>query len=165
MSKETVRVVVTGTEWMGSGIGSIESAIDELFRNAADEIMLSVYTIGTGTDLVFRWIEGALARGVQVRLIINSLHKQPADVIARLHEIAAKYPHFHLYDFRGDSESALHAKTAVADRRVALVGSSNMSRRGLLANHELALYLQGPTAAIVAQALDALIGGSSVERA
>ena len=164
MSEETVRVVVTGTDWMGSGIGSIESAIDELFRNAADEIMLSVYTIGTGADLVFRWLEGALARGVQVRLIINSLHKQPADVIARLLETAGRYPHFHLHDYRGDFESALHAKTAVADRKVALVGSSNMSRRGLLANHELALYLQGPTAAIVAQALDALIGGPSVER-
>ena len=119
---------------MGAGIGSIESAIDELFRNATDEIILSVYTIGSGADLVFRWLEGALDRGVQVSLVINSLEDQPQDVVGRLRLIGKSYSHFHLYDFRGEAGSALHAKVIVADHRFALIGSSNMSRRGLLAN-------------------------------
>ena len=158
------RVVVTGTTWMGAGIGSIESAIDELFRTATDEIILSVYTIGSGADLVFRWLEGALDRGVQVSLVINSLEGQPRDVVRSLRLIGESYHHFHLLDFRGDAGSALHAKAIVADHRLALIGSSNMSRRGLLANHELALFVDGPAAAAAGRAMDALIDSPLVSR-
>ena len=158
------RVVVTGTSWMGAGIGSIESAIDDLFRTATDEIILSVYTIGSGTDLLFRWLEGALTRGVQVSLIINALEDQPADVVRRLRDMKDRYRHFHLYDFLGEAGSSLHAKAIVADHRVALIGSSNMSRRGLLANHELALLVEGEAAATAGQAMHALLGSPLVSR-
>ena len=158
------RVVVTGTSWMGAGIGSIESAIEDLFRTATDEIILSVYTIGSGTDLVFRWLEGALTRGVQVSLVINALEGQPADVVRRLRDIDGKYQHFHLYNFLGEAGSSLHAKAIVVDHRAALIGSSNMSRRGLLANHELALLVDGEPAATAGRAMDALIESPLVSR-
>ena len=149
---------------MGAGIGSIESAIDDIFRTATDEITLSVYTIGTGSDLLFQWLERALERGVQVSLIINSLEDQPPDVVKSLRSINDKYHHFHLYDFQGEPGSALHAKAIVADHRLALIGSSNMSRRGLLANHELALLVEGPVAATAGRAMDALIDSPLVSR-
>ena len=158
------RVVVTGTSWMGAGIGSIESAIDDLFRTASDEIILSVYTIGSGTDRLFRWLEGALNRGVQVSLVINALGGQPADVVTQLRDTNERFQHFHLYDFRGESGSSLHAKVIVADHRAALIGSSNMSRRGLLANHELAMLVDGEPAAVAGQALDALMQSPHVSR-
>lgn len=164
MDGKMVRVVVTGMTWMGAGIGSIESAIDELFRIATDEIILSVYTIGSGADLVFRWLEGALIRGVQVSIVINDLMQQPPDVSGRLSQFNDSYPHFRLYDFRGGHGSALHAKAIVADHRLALVGSSNMSRRGLLANHELALLLDGPEAAIAGQAIYSLVDSVHVRQ-
>lgn len=158
------RVVVTGTSWMGAGIGSIESAIDSLFRTATDEIILSVYTIGSGADLVFRWLEGALNRGVQVSLVINALGDQPADVVNRLHDMNESFQHFHLYDFLGEAGSSLHAKAIVADHQAALIGSSNLSRRGLLANHELALLVDGEAAATAGRAMDALLGSPLVSR-
>ena len=158
------RVVVTGTSWMGAGIGSIESAIDDLFRTATDEIILSVYTIGSGADRVFRWLEGALNRGIQVSLVINALGDQPADVVRRLRDIDGKYQHFHLYNFLGEAGSSLHAKAIVVDHRAALIGSSNMSRRGLLANHELALLVDGEPASTAGRAMDALIESPLVSR-
>ena len=158
------RVVVTGTSWMGAGIGSIESAIDDLFRTATDEIILSVYTVSSGADRVFRWLEGALNRGVQVSLVINALGDQPADVVRRLRDIDGKYQHFHLYNFLGEAGSSLHAKAIVVDHRAALIGSSNMSRRGLLANHELALLVDGEPAATAGRAMDALIESPLVSR-
>ena len=158
------RIVVTGTSWMGAGIGSIESAIDDLFRTASDEIILSVYTIGSGTDRVFRWLEEALNRGVQVSLVINALGGQPADVVTKLRDMNERFQHFHLFDFRGEAGSSLHAKAIVADHRAALIGSSNMSRRGLLANHELAMLVVGEPAAIAGQALDALMQSSLISR-
>ena len=158
------RIEVTGTSWMGAGIGSIESAIDDLFRTATDEIILSVYTIGSGTARVFRWLEGALNRGVQVSLVINAMGDQPADVVTKLRDMNERFQHFHLFDFRGEAGSSLHAKAIVADHRAALIGSSNMSRRGLLANHELAVLVDGETAATAGRAMDALIDSPLVSR-
>ena len=75
-----------------------------------------------------------------------------------------RYQHFHLYDFLVEAGSSLHAKAIVADHRAALIGSSNMSRRGLLANHELALLVDGPAAATAGRAMDALIESRLVIR-
>ena len=164
MDETMGRIVVTGTSWMGAGIGSIGSAIDDLFRTATDEIILSVYTIGSGSDLLFRWLEGALNRGVQVSLVINALGGQPADVVIKLRDMKDSYQHFRLYDFVGEAGSSLHAKAIVVDHRAALIGSSNMSRRGLLANHELALLVDGEPAATAGRAMDALMHSPLVSR-
>ncbi|GAB4537262.1 MAG: phospholipase D family protein [Anaerolineae bacterium] len=164
MSENRVSVAVTGIVWMGKGIGSIESALGRLFREAGQEIMLAAYTVSSGADLLFDWLEATLVRGVHISLIINRLDTQPPDVIARLHQLAAIYPHFHLYDFVPESETDLHAKTIVVDRRLALVGSSNLSRRGLLANHELAVLIEGGAAMDIAMAIDCLLADHRAKR-
>lgn len=156
MNETGVSVVVTGTVWMGGGIGSIESALERLFREAEQEIVLTAYTISSSTDRLFNWLETVLTRGVQVRMIINRLNTQPPEVVGRLHQLVSIYPHFHLYNFVSEGEGDLHAKAIVADRRLALVGSSNLSRRGLLTNHELAVLVYNVAAADVARALDLL---------
>lgn len=164
MSDADVRVVVTGTAWMGGGIGSIESALELLFREAKQEVALTAYSISTGADLLFDWMEAALARGVQINLIINHLDDHPFEVIAKLRRFVATYAHLHLYDFRSAGEADLHAKVIVADRRMALIGSSNLSRRGLLANHEMAVLIQGDAAVSVASTLDRLLKSRDVAR-
>ena len=156
MSETRVSVVVTGTAWMGGGIGSIESALERLFREAKQEIALTAYTISSSADLLFDWLEAALTRGIQIKLVINRLNTQPSDVVVRLRRLASTYPHFCLYNFVSEYEADLHAKAVVVDRRMALVGSSNLSRRGLLANHELALLVEGMAAVDVARAIDFL---------
>ena len=75
-----------------------------------------------------------------------------------------RYQHFQLYNFLGEAGSSLHAKAIVVDHRAALIGSSNMSRRGLLANHELALLVDGEPAATAGRAMDALIESPLVSR-
>ncbi len=164
MSEASVRVVVTGTIWMGGGIGSIESALERIFREARREIALTAYAISGGADLLLEWTEAALDRGVQVSMVVNRLNRQPSDVAGRLRQMVRGYPHFRLYDFTPDEGADLHAKTVVADRRLALIGSSNLSRRGLLTNHELAILVEGPAAADVATALDRLLIVRQVRR-
>ena len=58
----------------------------------------------------------------------------------------------------------MHAAAIVVDHRVALVGSSNISRRGLLTNHEIAVVVDGETAVEVGLTMDALIDSSHVYR-
>jgi len=45
MKNARVRVIVSGPAWMGSGIGSIESALDSLLRHADEEVLMVVYSI------------------------------------------------------------------------------------------------------------------------
>lgn len=152
----TTSVVVTGLAWMGAGVGSIESAMERLFTSAMQEISLTVYALGTNPEQVLNWLKGALARGVAVRAILNRSQEQPAVVLDLLKQLAATYPHFSLFHFVAPDQGELHAKVIVADRRLALVGSSNLSWHGMIANHELALLVDGQPAARVASTLDKL---------
>jgi cardiolipin synthase len=157
MSK--VQIVVSGLGWMGGGIGSIESAIQELLENAQDEILLTAYSIGNA-DHIFDLLDSALARGVRVRMVVNRFSEQHDSVQYRLTQLQKKYPHFHLHQFLPDGERGdLHAKVLVLDRKQALVGSSNLSYNGMVLNHELAVVLRDPEAASqVATAIDRLTG-------
>ena len=159
--KNQMQVVVTGLAWMGSGIGSIESAMERIFRDAEHEVLITSYAISNATDLVLDWFEATLARGVLIRLVINRFNEQPADVVSRLENFYHRYNHLYLYSFEDNQEYDLHAKVIVADRRLALVGSSNLSRRGLLNNHELALLIEGNSAEQVAIAVDRLLMNAS----
>ena len=158
-----IRVVVTGDEWMGSGLGSIESAIHDIFQAAVQEIIMTAYSVSPSTDRMFNWLEGALARGVKVTLVVNEFSQQPDDVQASLRLMSGTYGNFVLLDFRGDTHSALHAKVILADRKIALVGSSNISERGFLRNFELAVVVQGDGTSRVGQAMDALVQSRYVE--
>jgi cardiolipin synthase len=154
--KNEFSVVVTGSAWMGSGTGSIETAMEHLFREARREILITSYAISSAADDVLDWVIIAAGKGVLIRMAVNKISTQPDDVRARLHEINFNYPHFHLYTFEGDETEDLHAKAIVADRNMALVGSSNLSRRGLITNHELAILIRGEQAQNVASVLDKL---------
>lgn len=163
MSENIVSVAVTGLAWMGGGTGSIESALVRLFREATQDILITAYTIGSSADLLFQMLETCLARGVEARLIINRLNSQSPEVITQLNRLNAIYPHFHLYDFDAGENGDLHAKIVVVDRSMALVGSSNLSQRGLVANHELAVLIEGPAAMEIARALDRLLSSRHIQ--
>ena len=90
MSGENDRVVVTGTAWMGSGTGAIESALERLFREVKQEFALTVYAVSGGADLLLRWMEEALARGVEGRILVNRLAEQPADEVLVIRTLMAR---------------------------------------------------------------------------
>jgi cardiolipin synthase len=143
---------------MGSGIGSIESAIEDLLENAQHEILLTAYSIGKA-DRIFDLLESALARGVRVRIVVNRFSEQYDSIQHILERLQKKYPHFHLYPFQPDGERGdLHAKVLVVDRKRALVGSSNLSYNGMILNHELAVLIEGQDASAIGMTIDKLIG-------
>lgn len=160
MSNADISVIVTGTTWMGAGVGSIESALDNLFANAHDEITMTVYALGTDRDALVRWLENALSRGVLVRMAVNRFEQQPAQVCKDLRRLHTEYEHFQLFDFPEQDHVSLHAKVVVADRCVAVVGSSNLSRRGLVDNHELALLVRGVAVSDIVTVLDRLFASA-----
>lgn len=150
-------VAVTGTAWMGGGVGSVQSAIEELLDRADNEIQIAVYEMTAGAEDFINRLRTCLARGVRTTMIVNRYGDKPFVIKQRLQDLAKRFPHFEVFDFRPETSSEdLHAKILVVDRRQALVGSANLTWRGLVGNHELAVVVSGSTASRIAGLLDKL---------
>src|SRR2546423_775153 len=112
MTENKVRVVVSGSAWMGSGIGSIESALHDLFKKATNEVTIVAYAISGAATILFRKIEELLQRGIRLQLLIKRYSRQPSPV---QQELAALQKNFssllQLFSFVPSNEgSDLHAK-------------------------------------------------------
>lgn len=69
----------------------------------------------------------------------------------------SRFPYFEVLDFRPEHRfEDLHAKIIVVDREDALVGSANLTWKGLVGNHELAIVISGKTASSIGTLLDKL---------
>lgn len=167
MKHANVRVVVSGSAWMGSGLGSIESALYRLFEQANDEVTIVAYAVSSAAAMLFEQLETVLQRGIRVRLLVNRFALQPAGVQRKCHELQRSFSHLmQVYSFIPQSNEAdLHAKIILVDRKYALVGSANLSLRGLMDNHELGVVIEGAGAADIARAIDQLLASSYVSSA
>lgn len=152
-----VSIVVTGLAWMGRGTRSVESAIEDMLTKASEEIQVAAYMITEGANEFLQLVQNCLYRGVRVTLIVNKLATQPNKIQAVIKDMTHRFQHFVVLDFNPKSaKENLHAKIVVVDRSTALVGSPNLTWRGLVLNHELAVVITGPTAAKIASLVDEL---------
>lgn len=163
---DQISLAVTGQGWLGGGVPAVERVLADLIACAQREVMLTAYSVTPGSDRIWTQFEQVLATGIRVAVIIDRLGEQHEDTRSRLRGLGRAYPDaFSLYDFAGqDASTGLHAKVLVVDRRVALVGSANLTLRGMVTAHEMATIVRGPTADRIAQCLDLLIGSALVTR-
>jgi cardiolipin synthase len=155
---------VTGTGWIGGGVGSVEETMLSVLKQARHEILGTAYTITPGSSRIIGQLEHAAATGVKTGLIVDHFDEQEATVRDRLRAIAEEFPtSFRLYDFAGVGGTGhLHAKALVVDRRLAVVGSANMTFHGMMTAHELAVVVEGPGAEQIAGRIDLLLQSSAV---
>ena len=158
----TVTVAVTGIGWLGAGRRSIVSTIEQMLGTAERELLVCAYRPSPGADILLDRLPELLGRGVEVRLVVNHFDEQDRPVRILLTRLGATYRHFEVYDFR-DGSLDLHAKVIVVDRSSALVGSANLSRRGIRTNHELAVLVENEAAEDVALAIDRLTASRFVQ--
>jgi phosphatidylserine/phosphatidylglycerophosphate/cardiolipin synthase-like enzyme len=154
---DEVRVAVTGNAWMGGGIGSVQSAIEDLLEAANSEIQIAVYEMTAGADDFLEKLRTKVARGIKATMVVNRYTEKSPLITKPLEDMMHRFPHFDLLDFRPKQRSEdLHAKILVVDRSMALVGSANLTWKGLVGNHELAVTVVGPTASTIARLVDKL---------
>jgi len=160
-----LEVVVTGFSWMGGRIGSVETAVRHLIERAQRELQMVSYEIRFDAQFVLDLVEARLLAGVDVVFVVNRLGDKPKAIQSRVKKLALEYPNFRLYDFAPPSEEEdLHAKLLIADRENLLIGSANLSWRGLVKNHEIAVRLAGPSVSRVSTAVDRLLKASQIRR-
>ena len=92
-------VAATGTAWVGSGVGSVNTAIEGLFERATTEIQIAAYDVTGGADELIAALRGLLARGIRVTMVVNRLGKKETRVREGLAGLSARFSHFELFDF------------------------------------------------------------------
>ncbi len=162
---DKVTIAVTGLAWMGHGIRSINSILEEMLPQTNDEIQIVAYRITRGATGFLDIVTACLSRGIKVNIVVNRFDKQPIEIKKRLLKLASQFRHFELFDFSPENiNEDLHAKLIVLDRSSALIGSSNITWRGLVLNHELGVIVEGQSASKIGSLIDSLTRDSRTKR-
>ncbi|MFH9734608.1 DISARM system phospholipase D-like protein DrmC [Streptomyces sp. NPDC017260] len=107
----------------------------EVIRSASASLLIATYAAHGASDVVEEIAE-AVSRGVQVDLLLEET-THAAAVFSGL------TPDVRIWHRTG-SAGVLHAKAVAADRHTALLGSANLTDRGLTENVELGVVLRDP---------------------
>ncbi len=159
---EMPQILVTGRYWLGvAGARLIGAEVIDMINSAKREIIIVAYRLTISVNEINQALEKALERGCNVRIIRNG-----ADQIVRseenyLENLLTKYTTLSVWDFKETDAQmfgiALHAKMIIVDRKVAVVGSANFSRNGMIENHEIAVRLSGPEVKSLGMACEELL--------
>ena len=131
--------VATGEAWIGFGVRSFRSVIRELIEGAQEQLVLTAYVLTDGE--VVKSIVLALERGVAVTVYLydggeGKTVTEAAKCVLHLQE---EFPYL---EVKIVNDRVLHAKIIVADSRKVLVGSANLTHRGLTSNYELGFLIE-----------------------
>lgn len=152
----SITTAVTGLGWMGTGVRSIQTALKEMLRDAQDEVLICAYSMTGGAGDVLEEFEACLKRGVRVVAVVNRFVSQPQGVQRYFQQLTTTYEYCQVYSFN-DFDEELHSKLIVIDRKVALVGSANLSMRGMQQNYELGVLIRNSEVQVIAGCFDNLI--------
>jgi phosphatidylserine/phosphatidylglycerophosphate/cardiolipin synthase-like enzyme len=163
---DTVRVVATGISWLGGGVAAVERTMADLIASAKQEVVLTAYSMTLGSERIWEELARALATGVRCTLVIDRYEQQDEEARMLLGRLATTYPAtMQMFEFVPmDDRDGLHAKVVVVDRGAALIGSANLSHRGLVSAHELSVVVEGPTAGQIVEQVERLLRSHSVRR-
>ena len=143
---------------MGKGVGSIWRMIEESISTANDEMLVTAYSLSRNSMELLNLTEKALVKGIRVTLIVNRFETQPEVVKEKLRGMNNRFRDFILKDFSPESISEdLHAKLIIIDHSVALVGSANLTWKGIVSNHELMVRVRGTHAGEIGNLVDKLL--------
>lgn len=146
----TVESVWTGPTGHGVPVRATAQVLIELVERADTELALMTYSARPYEPLLAA-LSAAVARGVAVTMVVETLAgagsalagTEPAAAFAAVPGIAL----LHWPTGRRATPGAkMHAKLAIADRRLLLVSSANLTQSGVTGNIEAGLLIRGGTA-------------------
>lgn len=156
MGKSNVKVIASGTEFVGNGIRSIEGVMHDIVSKSRNEIWFVTFNLGIASDPIIELFNKCLERGVTINLVANHFDDQPKKIIKKLMNLVNRYSYFNIYDFNREG-AILHAKIVVVDGSKAIVGSANLSYNAMVKNHEMALLVDGNVVTDIVISLKRLI--------
>lgn len=136
--KYNYEIVATGDKWMGYGVKTTSRAVDELIDKSEKSLLFTIYII---TDKnILKKIIAALERGVNVEVFLYRGEEFDQQGIAsEISKLEKKYENFKVYI--GSSDEFIHSKVLISDKHSILIGSANLTSKGLSSNYELGILI------------------------
>jgi len=133
-----IRIVASGEEWVGYGIRSFSSVIEEVISNARKKLVMTIYVL---TDMnIVKGLQKALERGISVEIFIYfPSHYPENEAVDEFIKMESRYDYLKIHRIKNE---VLHAKVLVADGETALVGSANPTFGGMVRNYELGFLVE-----------------------
>lgn len=155
--RTSVEVVVTGPDSPAAPVRLTSEVVKQLVADARQRLLFVSFAAYEVSGIIAA-LDAAVARGVQVDLILESPEKLEGGGGAHAY---AKYRVFHWpVDQRHPPEAKLHAKAVIVDGRDVLLTSANMTNAAYDKNIELGVLCRsGMVAQRVQKHFDALIAG------
>jgi len=139
----------------------LATAVDLVASAQSSVFLVSPFLEPGGVAHLMQPVLDSIQRGVAVRLIthealtISSINAQSLEELRK--ESVARNGNLMVYSAISSGGALLHSKIVLVDRESVLIGSANITTRGLGENLEAGVVLRGRTAAEVASVLDALV--------
>lgn len=150
--KESIELVCSGPTTFSSSFRNTYQALNEMIRDAKVSLLLVTYVIYDIKELSKELLE-ASKRGVSIRFIVethtNDDSRNPYDKIKHIGEDLLKrsevfyWPDDKRPRIQKGEFGVIHAKCAVADKKVAFVTSANLTGRALDHNIEVGTLIIG----------------------
>lgn len=143
----TVETVWSGPSSHAVPVRATAQALVEVIAEASNELVLMTYSAKPHEDIRVA-LAGAVSRGVTVTVVVETLQgagsalagSEPAAAFAAMSGV--QLWHWPVTQ-RTETGSKMHAKLAVADQRVLLVSSANLTQSGVAKNIEAGLLVRG----------------------
>jgi cardiolipin synthase len=144
MMIEEIVPVATGEKWVGYGIRSFRSVINDLISNSTNELSLTAYVL---TDMsIVNKLRKALERGVQVEIYLyEDEFATKNEAVNYIFNLQKEFSYLKIYRVE---DKILHAKVLVADGKKVLSGSANFTFSGMTNNYELGFLVEDPSIAL-----------------
>lgn len=144
---QRIESVWSGPSTHAVPVRSTAQVLVELIAEAEDDLLLMTYSARPYQPVIDALV-AARTRGVRVSVVVETL-QGAAGALAGVEPAAAfaTVPGVELWHWppgkRTSSTAKMHAKVAVADRRVLLVSSANLTQSGVGANLEAGVLVHG----------------------
>lgn len=162
--ENNIDIIVTGLNWMKFGTRSIRAILEDMILSSTDEIQIVIYVISTGGNEFIDILADSLYKGIKVVLIINSLYSNDKEILEKLIKLSKLFNNFYLLNWDAAENEILHAKVIVVDRKIAFIGSSNLTWGGLTRNYEIGVKLEGPIVNKISELIDILGKDKKIQR-
>jgi phosphatidylserine/phosphatidylglycerophosphate/cardiolipin synthase-like enzyme len=165
----TVQTVWSGPGSHGVPVRATAAVLTDVIGEAHAELLLMTYS-ACHHEPVAEALRAAIGRGVVVRVILETLQGAGSALNgAEPYFAFTGVPGIELWHWpttrRAEPGAKMHAKLAVADRRLLLVTSANLTQSGVSKNIEAGLLVRGGTAPLrVCEHVDALRASGELVR-
>ena len=140
-----IELLWTGPETSAVPLRYTEQALCELI-NAAQRKLFIVSFVAYKADAIIKALNSAILRNVELSLLLErSKNFGGAVEIDSIQNLKSQLPgaKFYIWDAHDEKHSAsVHAKCAIADEKIALITSANLTGKAMTENMELGVMLR-----------------------